>query len=321
MPTVRVISKKPKFNRIYRLIIGAPPNQVIIEDLGNNPYARRVSFNITSVLQSFTQGATIQIYNMSIEEVKRTTQVKSPIIFQAGYREVHGDNPPVIYSGNIQYPNSQRVGTDIVTTLTCHSFRDSLKIPFSLSFEQGTPVSTVLQAIQGEIKDDEGNFVPIQIIGAEDLGNIIDDFNSGSMNKQQALDMLALNHNFNWWCDTVTKQFIIVPVGRAIRENEILLVNSNTGLQKSPEINADGITFESMLEPDIRYMNLIQVEYTNSDSTFLIGTNINKIRDVSSAIIKAVKVSHQGDTRGNDWKTSCQGIWYSSGVDTRGILG
>ena len=61
-------------------------------------------------------------------------------------------------------------------------------------------------------------------------------------------------------------------------------------------------------------MSLIQVEYENITSTFIIGTPINEIRNVKSAIIKAVTISHTGDTRGSDWKTSVMGNWYSTGL-------
>lgn len=314
MATLRIISKKPKFQRIYRLTIGVGPEQEIIEDLGANPRAKRVSFAITSALQSYTQGATFQIYNLGIDVIKKITNIKSPVVFQAGYREVHGDNPPVIYNGNIQYPNSTRVGPDIVTTLTCHAYRDSLSGPLAVSYEEGTSITSILEEIRGDILDSEGNVLPIEIIGASELGNIIDDVNSGSMNKQQFLDFLGKTYSFNWWCDTITKQFIIVPVGKALRENEILLVNSNTGLQGSPEITANGISFATMLEPSIRYMSLIQVEYENITSSFIIGTPINELRNVKSAIVKAVNISHTGDTRADDWKSTVMGNWFSTGL-------
>lgn len=314
MAILRIISKKPKFQCIFRLTIGIGADQVVIEDLGTDPDARRVSFNITSALQSYTQGATFQIYNLGIDEIKRITTIKSPVVFQAGYREVHGDNPPVIYNGNIQYPNSTRVGTDIVTTLTCHAYRDSLSGPFAVSYEEGTPVTSVLEELRGDIVDPEGNVLPIEIIGADTLGNLIGDLNSGGDNKQKFLDELGRNYQFNWWCDTITKQLIVVPTGRALRENEILLVNSSTGLIKSPEITANGISFETMLEPSIRYMSLIQVEYENITSSFIIGTPINELRNVKSAIVKAVNISHSGDSRGSDWKSSVMGNWFSTGL-------
>ena len=80
------------------------------------------------------------------------------------------------------------------------------------------------------------------------------------------------------------------------------------------KINANGITFETLLEPSIRYMSLIQVEYENITSSFIIGTPINKLRDVKSAIIKAVTISHSGDTRADDWKSTVMGNWYSTGL-------
>lgn len=318
-PTLNIISKKPKFNRIFRLTIGIGPDQVVIEDMGGNPRARRVSFNIVSALANYIQRATFQIYNLSIAEIKKITAVKSPVVFQAGYSEIHGDNPPVIYNGSIQYPNSTRVGTDIVTTLTCYAYRDSLSGSLAVSYEEGTSIVSILEEFRGDIFDLKGNVLPIEIIGAESLGNIESDLNSGSMNKLKFLDELGKNHNFNWWCDTVTKQFIVVPVGRALRENEILLINSSTGLQKSPEITANGISFETMLEPGIRYLSLIQVEYQNITSTFIIGTDINELRNVKSAIIKTVNIAHTGDSRGDEWKTSITGNWYALGLEVNGM--
>ena len=319
MATLKVISKKPKFGRIFRLTVGIGPDKVIIEDLGDDPRARRISFNITSALQSYTQGATFQIYNLSIEEVKKITAIKSPVVFQAGYREVHGDNPPVIYNGNIEYPNSTRVGTDIVTTLTCQAYRNSLSGPLPVSYEEGTPLTSIFEEVRGDILDPEGNVLPIEIIGASDFGNLTGDVNSGAMNKQEFLDYLAITYRFNWWCDLITKQLIIVPVGRALRENEISLVNADTGLIKSPEITPNGISFETMLEPTIRCKSLIQVEYENITSTFIIGSDINELRKVKSAIFTVTNISHSGDSRGDDWKTAVMGNWYSTGLPITGI--
>ncbi|MCK5602784.1 hypothetical protein KAR91_12965 [Candidatus Pacearchaeota archaeon] len=319
MATLRIVSKKPKFQRIFRLTIGIGPDQVVIEDLGDDPRSKRLTFAITSALQSYTQGATFQIYNLGIDTIKKISTIKSPVVFQAGYKEVHGDKPPVIYNGNVQYPNSLKVGTDIVTTLTCQAYRDSLSGPLAVSYEDGTAITSILEEVRGDILDPEGNVLPIEIIGASDLGNITDDLNSGSMNKQQFLDELGKNHGFNWWCDTITKQMIVVPVGKALRENEILIVNNDTGLMKSPEITANGITFETLLEPSIRYMSLIQVEYENITSSFIIGTDINELRNVRSAIIKAVNISHTGDSRSDDWKSTVMGNWFSTGLPVTNI--
>lgn len=310
--STRIISQDPKFNRIFRFTIGTGANTVTIEDLGENPRAKRISFNITSVLQSYTQGATFQIYNLAPDTISNILTIKSPVVFQAGYRTIHEDLPPVIYNGNIQYGNSVRVGPDIVTTLTCHAYRDSLGTAFPVSYEAGIAVTTILQEIQGDIKDPQGNTLPLQIIDGTSLGNIADDFTSATMSKLQVLDYLAMNHSFNWWADTVTKQLIIVPVGRALREDEILLINSKTGLIGSPEISANGITFRTLLEPDIRYMSVIQVEYARAVGQFIIGEPINKLRELKTAKITAVTVSHTGDTRGDEWTTECTGNWFPS---------
>jgi hypothetical protein len=307
--TYRVVSSKPKFGRIFILTIGSGANQIVIKDLYETGVtARRVSFNITSALGDYTQGATIQIYNLSPEEVQRVTKVKLPVVLQAGYKEVHGDTPPVIYQGNAQYPNSQRSGTDIVTTLVCFAYRDELVSIPKLSFEQGTKLTTIFSALS--IVDNTGKKIPYQIIG-DNLKSVTipDDYTSGSDNVQKVMNHFAVNYNFLWWCDTITKQLMIVEQGEPLQKNEVILVNSDTGLIKEPELTFNGIAFETSLEPTFRFQQRVQIEYPRGVADFQIETKSAYLREVKSALVALNQITHTGDTRGDEWKTSVQAIW------------
>lgn len=306
-----VVSKKRKFGRIFRLTIGVPPNQVAIEDMYEpGVAARRISFDVQSALGSYTQGANIQIYNLDPEEVKKITSIKSPVTLQAGYKGVHGENPPVIFTGNVEYPNSQRSGLDIVTTLTCFAYRSTLSNTPELSYEEGISLSQVFSDLS--LTDNEGNPLPYQIIGSSlQSVNLRDDFNSGSMSAQDILDFFAKNYGFSWWCDTITKQLIIIDQGEPLKKNEILLVNASTGLIKEPELNYDGLSFETSLEPSLRYRDIVRIEYPRGISQFSIGTDSANLRSIDSALVSINAIQHSGDSRGDDWKTTARGLWYT----------
>jgi len=305
------VSKKPKWGRIFRLTVGFPPNQVIIEDLFTPETvnkARRIFFNITANLESYIQNATIQVYNLDPAEVKLITQIKSPVILQAGYKDVHGNNPPVIYTGNVEYPNSQRAGLDIVTTLTCFSYRDSLSGIPQLSYESGTSLSQVFSDLS--LVDNEGKPLPYSIIGDSLKSAVLkDDYTSGLQSAREVIDYFAVNFNFNWWCDIVTKQLMIVEKASPLKKNQILLVDASTGLMKEPELDYDGLTFETSLEPSLRYKDIVRIKYPRGISTFNIGENEN-LRALDSALIYITNVTHSGDSRGDEWKTSARGNWY-----------
>ena len=51
----------------------------------------------------------------------------------------------------------------------------------------------------------------------------------------------------------------------------------------------------------------------------IIGTPINELRNVKSAIIKAVTISHSGDSRGDDWRSTVMGNWYNTGLPVTNI--
>lgn len=308
-----IVSKKEKWGRIFRLTIGVSPNQIVIEDLFTPETvnkARRISFDTSSALGSYSQGASIQIYNLDPSEVKIITSIKSPVTLQAGYQGVHGDKPPVIFTGNVEYPNSQRSGQDIVTTLTCFAYRSTLSDVPGLSYEQGTPLSQVFSDLS--LTDNEGQSIPYQIIGSGLQSAVLkDDYTSGSDSAQKILDYFAKNFNFSWWCDTITKQLVIIEQGQPLKQNQILLVNAGTGLMKEPELNYDGLSFETSLEPSLRYKDIVRIEYPRGISQFSIGTESSKLREVRSALVSVNGISHSGDSREGDWKTTVRGLWYN----------
>lgn len=307
-----VISKKEKWGRIFRLAIGVPPNQVVIQDnFEPGVNARRISFDVNSALESYTQGANIQIYNLNPAEVKLITSIKSPVTLQAGYKGVHGDTPPVIFTGNVEYPNSQRSGLDIVTTLTCYAYRNTLSDVPGLSYKEGTALSQVFSDLS--LLDNHGDKIPYQIIGPSLQAAVLkDDYNSGSDSAQKILDYFAQNFNYSWWCDTTTKQLIVVEQGQPLRKNQVLLVDASTGLMKEPELNYDGLSFETSLEPSLRYKDIVRIDYPRGISQFSIGTNSANLRDLQSALVSIQSIQHSGDSRGGDWKTSARGIWYNA---------
>lgn len=308
-----VVSKKEKWGRIFRLTIGKAPDQIVIEDLYTPETvnkARRISFDVTSALGSYTQGANIQIYNLDPAEVKIITSIKSPVTLQAGYWGVHGDAPPVVFTGNVEYPNSQRSGQDIITTLTCFAYKGTLSDVPGLSYEEGTPLSQVFSDLS--LTDNEGNSIPYQIIGTDLQSEVLkDDYTSGSDSAQQILDYFAKNFNFSWWCDTITKQLIVIAQGSPLKQNQILLVNAGTGLMKEPQLNYDGLSFETSLESSLRYKDIVRIEYPRGISQFSIGTESSNLRELQSALVSVNGIQHSGDSREGDWKTTVRGLWYA----------
>jgi len=308
-----VVSKKPKWGRIFRLTIGTPPNQIVIEDLFKpGIQARRISFDVMQAMGSYNQKGNIQVYNLSSKEVKLVTTIEVPVTLQAGYKDVHGENPPVIFTGNVNYSNSQRVGQDIVTTMTCFAYRKTLtSIPkLSYNYEAGVLLSQVFSDLS--LTDDDGNKLPYQIIGDDLLSAVVrDDYNSGTDSSQKILDHFAINHNFVWWCDSITKQLIIVKQGEPLKKNRILLINAGTGLMKEPEITSTGLSFETNLEPTLRNRDIIRIQYPRGIATFSIGSEAAKYRELDSALNLVNSIHHSGDSRGDEWKTSVGGVWYN----------
>lgn len=91
------------------------------------------------------QGTTIEVYNLDLTS-QRFFRVGDTVLLRAGYRSVDGDNPPLIFSGQILKITTEKKGVNTITTLICTPSEISRKnIRFSKQPSRGETNEDVIR--------------------------------------------------------------------------------------------------------------------------------------------------------------------------------
>lgn len=90
------------------------------------------------------------------------------------------------------------------------------------------------------------------------------------------------------------------------KPQDAIVLNSETGLMGFPALNSDGITFQSVLNPNIKVYSVVKIDNTvisNEQSEFLQNREVGAWLS-SDGLYGVIKVSHQFDTTNGTFSTS-----------------
>lgn len=259
-----------KFGRNYRLTIDMNDGGGAI--VITPPFT--IEFTVNRTAQATLNTMSIRIYNLSAFNRNRIRQDRynlnpnHSIKLEAGY-----DNIFTIFNGIIMQADSQREGSNIVTTVISQDGGfDVPNTQISTSFSAGTSFSDVFKYIVG-------NF-PNLTLGA--IGDFDGKFNRSVVlddNNYEALKKYAPTQVF------IDKQKVFILQNNEVISGEIPVIDSSTGLLQTPRRLDAYLTIQTIFEPRVTVGQILELH--------------SSIEPIYDGQYKVVGVNHQGMISGS----------------------
>lgn len=272
------------FERVCRVTV-LNREAIIIQD-------HRIKFEVTKSIKQQENAAKIEIYNLSALTRKKIGLEQSIVQLEAGYKSNQGLIQ--IGQGTICQVASIRDKTDTISRFLLKDGLKNIKSTIlSISYENDVKLSDILNKISSEAN------LSLKIVGLDASTTIRGGYTMlGGIDSQ--LNDLASSFAFKW---SIQNNVLLIVGNKQNNLEQILLLTPTTGLilnpetlkkpsqklqklkdkgQLSTEINL--YTVQALLQPQLQLNDVIAIESQDLSGKF-----------------RVQKITHSGDTRGNDW--------------------
>ena len=268
--------------------------QVVIESVKRIDIAdNKIRFEITKSINAGENIGRIEIWNLTPEIRKMIHSTDSLVRVFAGYAQHSGLIE--LAQGDIINVRHNRSKCDIVTQIYIGDGNKNLRQkPISKGFEGEVRLSEIIATFQ------EQSGVPFRCVGVSKSAVVSGGYSiCGGL--ASSLDDLCLVFGLNWSLQDGT---ILITGQEDEQQETILLLTPETGLIINPEtvkqvseklVDSDEplppcvYSVQSLIQPQLKVNDLIAVKSPSLDGVFRIQ-----------------KITHTGDTRGNDWYSSME---------------
>lgn len=272
-----------QFDRVASLFVGTETTGLLIEDL-------RIKFSVKKNSSSKSNNTSkITVYNLSETTRNTITETGKLATLSAGYRE---SGTTDIFVGDISNSNIERNEADILTVLDCSDGSKALsETNEQLSFAEGTKNTTILDALIKKFPLAVKYLdIPTDAQGKESLNGFSMADMAGSM-----FDSICDKMGVEWSIQDNQLQILAPDATNGDTIENITVASGLIGNPKRIKAKPDardgfsGWRIETLLKADATIGGKVLV--TSRE----IGNN---------KPFKIVALNHNGDTHGNDWKTT-----------------
>lgn len=261
------------FNRKASFQFGLPGQ------LGKYYSGLRLRFKIIKTSDSKPNKSNVQVYNLT-KETRTLAEKKGQVfILSAGYETTE----EVLFSGDVARIITELDGPDYVTTFEAGDGEKAFQTArLEKSFQEGVDIKDVfndlITSLGKTIKD----------ISSVKSSKIVNGISLSGLSRTH-MDELTNRYGLEWSIQDGGVQ--ILESKKATKESAIFL-SVDSGLIGVPKKKEDGsIDLVSLLQPQIRPGRIISLE-----SKFITGQFVCR------------KVTHTGDTHGQDWYSQIEAI-------------
>lgn len=287
------------YGRRYRIVIMLEGGQALdVSQL-------RCEFKITKSAYLECNTSTVKIYNLNPDDENKLIKSGKTIIVEAGYA---GSFYGVIFKGNIIQPlRSKENGVDYCLTLV--SMDSDRYISYGL-------VSVALSAQQSA-----RDAVSACVLRAGDVTKENYNVKEGTISDKttniryprgkvlfgsptQYLSQISKSVNTTYYAEDGTIN-IISP--SELANNEIIDLSPDSGLIGTPTQGSYSISCECLLNPKIKTNTLFHIDNKKiTNFQYQMGQSVRGLD--TNGIYRVIKLTHEGDTRGQNWKTTIEAI-------------
>ena len=278
------------FDRRCVVLVGKPPpdNYVLIIPDALKIDGMRTTFKVTKDDKPEPNQVEISIFNLSAASRAKCDEKGVRVVLQAGY----GDDVAQIASADVRTVNHLKQGVDWVTKIEAGDGERAIEhARVSGSFRPGTAVKDIVGKTIQALQMDPGN-------AQQKAQQLAGEFSSGYVQHAKASTELSrLLEPAGWSWSVQDGRIELLGPGEVLGELAPLF-SPSTGLVGVPEMGSPGAKGEhpvlkcrSLLQPRLRPGQRFKLESASRSGTFV-----------------AKKVTHSGDTFGNDWYTDVEAV-------------
>lgn len=280
-----------QYLRSYDLtIIPINKDTIVIEKL-------RIKFDITKTLLSIPNLCKIELFNPNDTTLSALQDKDTKIILNAGYE----DNKSLLFKGEIRNVFQVRQDVDrIVTIYAGDGERDWRNSFFNKTYSENVNIKTIIQDIFNSFKDTSIGIV-------DGLPDIVDKLRGQTLSgsSKELLDMYASEYGFEW--SIQDGEITVSSEDKFLEENEVILINSATGMIGSPTVTEIGADVNTLLNPKLLPNFGFKIESVNAVLQLgnLFFRDIK--RTTAEGVYKIQEVNFKGDSREGEWMSSVKG--------------
>lgn len=250
----------------------------------------RVQFKAEKTLKKEPNTLDLSITNLSAQTRAGMQKKGAKVVVLAG----HADQIGQIFAGDARTIDHVRKGPDWVTRIQCGDGERAYRYALTnKSFKAGTTVADVVKALANDLGIGVGN--ALAQIAAQNPRGFAQYINGHAAygNAARELDKVLRTAGFTWSIQDGQLQLLRVD---ETTKDSLALFSPATGLIGSPEHGAPDkkgkasvLKVKALLSPLVRPGRRVKLE---SES--------------ATGVYRAEKVTHQGDTAGQDWYTDME---------------
>jgi hypothetical protein len=277
------------FDRHCELYVGVPPREDVfaIQTVERLRIAGlRVTFKVVRDASPEPNNLELAVYNLSEASRSRFEAKGSRVAIVAGYRGQLSQ----LGSGDVRFAQSMKQGSDWITKVEAGDGERALAhARVSESWRPGTPVSAVVAKAVRALQLDPGNAL-------KKAQEIAGEFSSGYAQYgtvTRELSTLLEPRGYTW--SVQDGRIEILRAAEALPETAPL-ISPDTGLIGTPEMGTSTkpgakplLKLRTLLQPRLRPKQRFELQSRSRSGVFI-----------------AEKVTHTGDTFGNDWYTDIE---------------
>ncbi len=256
----------------------------------------RIKFEITKSIKQQDNSAKIEIFNLSEVTRKKIGVSETQIQLFAGYEEAYGDIR--VGQGSICQVSTVRDKTDTVTRLILKDGLLTIKNnPISFSYENDVKLIDVLQ----KIAKSAGLILQVSGLDEKTIRGGYTIFHS----VDYELNQLSDSFNFSW---SIQDKVLVVIGNNQTTSQQVLLLTSQSGLVLNPESvkkisqNLQKLKNKGEILSDIRLFHVYALLQPQLQINDVIAVESQDL----TGKFRVQKMTHIGDTRGNDWYTKME---------------
>lgn len=288
-----------QWKRHAQVVIGKAGSGLLVENL-------RVHFEVSKTVESAPNVAVIKIFNLSpINEAKIKNEFDE-VLLNAGYEGALR----LVFRGNIKHVYRYRDKSDYITEIEAgDGDKDFRSATMNETLAAGTTNAQLVDRAVGSFKTNGGTTKgAVQINDRARLrGKVI------SGNTRDVLHDVARESGANW---SIQDGQLVIVKANGVLPDDAIVITADTGMLGAPEINDKGIAVKCLLNPQLRVNGAIKLDNNGIKAKRQKAQALGKkqedqkepVRLDPDGIYKVLKITHKGDTRGQDWVSEIECI-------------
>jgi hypothetical protein len=282
-----------QWGRAWDLVIG-------LAGAGVRTGALRISFHVEKTAVGKPNDATIKIYNLAPSTESRISDEFTDVVLNAGYKTGIG----LIFKGNITLVSREKTGPDTITEIACGDGDEDYRNAFlNETVAAGTDDNHVITRAAGSFTAGTVQG-PSQIPStARARGRVL----TGPT--RDVLESIARANGCNW--SIQDGRLVVLPADQMLPGSAIL-ISPSTGMVGAPTVTDKGFKVKTLLNWQYKIGGAVKIDsaYAQMKAKKLLNskTSAQRARLPPNGICKVVKITHTGDTRGNDWYSELETV-------------